>query len=306
MTFDGTSSLSGEARAIVDAARSAEDPAPEEVARVRGRLFAHLGIVLSTGAATVAATTEAAGAVATASVTTACVTGASVTGASVTGAAMTGATGVGTLAKLTLATKLGVALLLAGSATTGVVIVTRSAATTSSTTAPHRADAPGAPWAAPPRADLDLARPVATHADATAGSEPTAQPNPSVAAAPPGAATAPPGAPAASSAAAPASVPASAPPAEPAVDPLAAETALLGRAQSALAAGRNEEALAILEEHARRFPRGALAHERDGARWLALCASGRAEAIRPALRAFLAESPASPLAARLRVACGLE
>lgn len=90
------------------------------------------------------------------------------------------------------------------------------------------------------------------------------------------------------------------------IDELPAETALLRRAQAALAAHTAtspDDALAALDEHARRFPAGTLAEERDATRALALCAAGRITEAQSAARSFLAAHPTSPLAHRVRSAC---
>lgn len=60
-------------------------------------------------------------------------------------------------------------------------------------------------------------------------------------------------------------------------DDLAAELALLRDAKRAIQRGRGVEALALLERHAQRFPRGQLADERRAARIAALCLAGRAD-----------------------------
>lgn len=90
------------------------------------------------------------------------------------------------------------------------------------------------------------------------------------------------------------------PPAPPVQDRLAEEVALLSRATSALRAGRAAEALKLLDEHQRKFPKGVLGVERRGARALALCAlkrvsEGRAELARLA--------PQSPAAGRAKQVC---
>ncbi|GAC1394795.1 MAG: hypothetical protein NVSMB47_04430 [Polyangiales bacterium] len=82
------------------------------------------------------------------------------------------------------------------------------------------------------------------------------------------------------------------------------ELTLMQQAQSALGAGQPGKALVLLDEHAARFPNGTLSEERAGARVLALCALHRGDA-RKAGESFLAAHPASPLAARVRVACDL-
>lgn len=84
---------------------------------------------------------------------------------------------------------------------------------------------------------------------------------------------------------------------------LAEETRLLQAAQRELAQKRTAAALALLDEHAAKFPRGALAEERAGARVLALCDLGRAAEARNAAEAFVRASPQSPLVPRLRASC---
>jgi TolA-binding protein len=82
---------------------------------------------------------------------------------------------------------------------------------------------------------------------------------------------------------------------------LAAETKLLRDADRALRAGDTATALARLDEHAARFPNGALAPER-AAEWLiVLCEVGAADP--RAVSQFLAARSGSPLAARVRRAC---
>jgi hypothetical protein len=109
----------------------------------------------------------------------------------------------------------------------------------------------------------------------------------------------------------PAAVPslAQATPTPAALDELPAETALLRRAQAALSLHTETsagEALAALDEHARRFPAGTLAEEREATRALALCAAGRIGEAQGAARSFLAAHPTSPLAHRVRAACPAE
>jgi hypothetical protein len=81
------------------------------------------------------------------------------------------------------------------------------------------------------------------------------------------------------------------------------ETALLLGAESAIREGDAARALAQLDEHARRFPSGALVEEREATRVLALCAAGRAAEARAASERFLAAHPRSPAAARVRTSC---
>ena len=86
-------------------------------------------------------------------------------------------------------------------------------------------------------------------------------------------------------------------------DSIRAERALLATAHAALRDGDAGAALAILDTHADRFPRGALAEERTAARVRALCAAGRrtdAAAIRDH---FLKRWPRSVHADRVRGDC---
>jgi hypothetical protein len=85
---------------------------------------------------------------------------------------------------------------------------------------------------------------------------------------------------------------------------VAAELALLARAQRALREGRTADALAFAHQHATNFANGALSEERLGIETLARCMSG--ERPQASARAFLERAPSSPLAARVRKECGLE
>lgn len=91
---------------------------------------------------------------------------------------------------------------------------------------------------------------------------------------------------------------------DPAPPSIEEETALLLGAHGALREGDGGRALLLLDEHARRFPSGALAEERDASRVLALCALGRTGEAKTAGKAFLASHPRSPAAARVRSSCG--
>jgi outer membrane protein assembly factor BamD (BamD/ComL family) len=85
---------------------------------------------------------------------------------------------------------------------------------------------------------------------------------------------------------------------------VAAEVLLLGEAHAAIRNGQAEHALALLDEHSRRFPRGALGEEREASRVTALCALGRVAEARAAADRFLRVSPLSPHAGRVRASCG--
>ncbi len=86
-------------------------------------------------------------------------------------------------------------------------------------------------------------------------------------------------------------------------DSLAEETALLGKAARANREGDSVRALALLDEHASRYPNGVLAEERAAQRVFVLCALGRKAEATTARAAFLRDRPHSPLAERVRGTC---
>jgi outer membrane protein assembly factor BamD (BamD/ComL family) len=77
----------------------------------------------------------------------------------------------------------------------------------------------------------------------------------------------------------------------------------LQRAERALRDGKPEQALSVLSEHARQFPKGELRAERTAARIAALCALNRKAEARRDAAAFLKQWPGSPLAAQVRASC---
>jgi hypothetical protein len=81
------------------------------------------------------------------------------------------------------------------------------------------------------------------------------------------------------------------------------ELRLLRAATGALAEGAPDRGLAALREHRRRFPRGALAGERELTRAKILCATGDAKQARRVARAYLDRHPSSHLAGRFREVC---
>jgi hypothetical protein len=87
----------------------------------------------------------------------------------------------------------------------------------------------------------------------------------------------------------------------PTTSALVQETALLRDADRALRAGDTATALARLDEHATRFPRGVLAPERAAERFVVMCELHAADP--RAVGQFLATHPGSLLAARVRRAC---
>jgi hypothetical protein len=84
------------------------------------------------------------------------------------------------------------------------------------------------------------------------------------------------------------------------------ELALIKQAKAALDSGRAQAGLAALNEHARRYPRGVFAGEREALRVLAACGGGPSEYGRRAARRFLRSHPGSPMVDRIRRACDLD
>jgi hypothetical protein len=87
--------------------------------------------------------------------------------------------------------------------------------------------------------------------------------------------------------------------------PLDAEVALLRDARQALRDGRAARALALLDEHARRFPHGVLAEDCAAERVFALCALGSVDQARAEGLRFLASHGLSPHADAVRTSCGV-
>jgi hypothetical protein len=94
------------------------------------------------------------------------------------------------------------------------------------------------------------------------------------------------------------------PPGAPPPSEVAAEVHLLREAHLAMGAGDVDRALVLLDEHERRYPRGALGEERDATRIGALCALGRRVEAKDAAERFLRMTPRSLQAAAVRASCG--
>jgi hypothetical protein len=82
---------------------------------------------------------------------------------------------------------------------------------------------------------------------------------------------------------------------------LADETRLLWEADQAVRSGNGGRALALLDEHATRYPDGALGPERDAERIVALCKVNRVDAA--AVRGYLVRHPSSSLKDRIQQTC---
>jgi hypothetical protein len=85
---------------------------------------------------------------------------------------------------------------------------------------------------------------------------------------------------------------------------VAEEAHLLREADAALRAGDTAGAGRFLDDHARLFPHGVLAEERDLQRVVLLCAAGQVAAARVAAGRFLSAYPQSVFAGRVRASCG--
>lgn len=265
---DEPTGLSPEARALIAQARGGDDPSDADRARVRRALLATVA-----GGAGLAATSAASSAAAST---------------------------VGTGLAATVA-KVAAVILVVGGVGAGTVMV--------------------APWEDPPAVEAPAPRARASRPTVERAAAPAPQPPPVAPAveaalpvpvdepSPPVVAPEPPAAPRAETVRPRPSRPAPVeppPPAQPASLPastLAAEVALLRSAQAALNGGDPETALARLGDHARRFPDGAMAEEREAARVLALCRAGRDDEARGAADRFLRERPQSPLVPRVRRGC---
>ena len=92
-------------------------------------------------------------------------------------------------------------------------------------------------------------------------------------------------------------------PEAPPPNPLREEAALFGRAKLALNGGDAKAALRLLDEHADRFPKGALATEAKVLRAEALCALGRKTQAQKLRDRFIERHSGSTLAARMADVC---
>ncbi len=201
--------------------------------------------------------------------------------AGATATASSAAAAVATGSGLSLAGKLGVGLFALAVAGGGAALISRASTDSAAASPPATSHAvsPTAP-AAPPTSAPAEARVPSVVASSEAPSTASGSREP----------------------ARPALVP-SLEPSVATADSLAEETALLRAAQSALGSGRAAEALAALDQHQTRFPKGVLALEQRALRAMALCASGQTDAGRALSSALSASAPGSPLAERVSTAC---
>jgi hypothetical protein len=289
-------------------ARARDGASPTEVDRARVRIALHTRLGVTAGVATSATAIKAAASV-----------GAASTGA--VGGALCGT--AATTASSAVAMKVAVALLAVAAASVGGYAlrrpmprgeVTRAPSTlatiTQATPSLRATEVPGAPRHATPtsRAPSEPLRspPAIATPDAPLVQAATTAPvpRPAVVSAPARLAT-----PVAAAPVAPSARVVTGLEAEPAPTPRATDStedlALVAAMQAALRSGDEARALALVEEHARRFPSSEWTPEREGARVLARCASPSSDERSALGRAFLAAYPRSPLGARVRVTCGL-
>lgn len=93
------------------------------------------------------------------------------------------------------------------------------------------------------------------------------------------------------------------PPSKPSSSSITDELSVLKEANQAIAEGRVDEALRVLNAGTQQYPSGALLPEREFARILALCHSGQTELAQKAAGAFVVKYPQSPLVSRARTVC---
>lgn len=101
----------------------------------------------------------------------------------------------------------------------------------------------------------------------------------------------------------------SAPAASSSVPPVrsASEEALLvATAEAQLRGGHPAAALALYEQHLRDYPKGALRHESQSGRIVALCGVGRSAEARAEIARFAERHPGSQTLLRMQRACGIE
>lgn len=257
--------LNDDARALIDVARAAEEPTTEDRMRVHGALVVRVAALA--GASTVVSATAGAAATGTAATATA------------------GATGWASAALM------GKWMLMGALATTAVgtgVLAARGELGSESVSPVHATAARWSERVVPERIAAGAATPEddgeAASADTESADDGQAEaPSPSAAR------------PSAGGAGAAASE---------APSPLDSELALLREAQQHMQSGRADRALQLLDQHQVDHADGVLSQERQAARVFALCQLGRVAEARAAAAAFLRGAPNSPLADRVRGACG--
>ncbi len=293
--------LSSDASALLDAARGGFDPPAEAKSRMRRGIATAMGVatgaVTSGAAATSAAATAATGSAATA---TGLVASGSAAASVVTaaGTAATTSAVVGTGIGATLSAKVVVGLAVVASVAFGTVVVTNNLDAPVASVPSASAQPSLAPSATPLAMIPKPVASVITAASAASVAPLPVAPEPPPLVRPTAPREAPSVVPAASvtvSAVVATSAPA------PVRGDLAREADML---RSALAAPP-AQALALLDDHARQFPRGALAEERDAQRVVTLCQLGRRDEASVSYTRFVTAFPGSIHRARLERTCAV-
>ena len=303
------SDLGPDARSFLDSVRDADDPSAADATRVRAGIALRLGVAAAAGtAATLGAKGASAGVGASAGAGASAGVGASAGAGGGAGAGAGAGAGVGSAGAASVATAAtGSALAVKVFVALAVVSMVGASGVALRPTPPT---APTRPMVAASASVTKDARDRLSGAVAPTGDgalKPSDLP-----AVPP---TAPPAEPRSASSPSTPSTPASpavavrsAPrvAASAAPDTLFEEAALIRAANTALSSGDSTTALARLDDHAARFPRGALSEERSATRVHALCAAGRVTDARTAATAFVAAHPRSALAPAVRRSCTSE
>jgi hypothetical protein len=194
-----------------------------------------------------------------------------------TTAASVGAVAAGVWSAKLVVVTIAVSAIVAGGAATGVVVSHLRGSRRAVTTAPAAPTAPVPVAASAPVATSPRVPPMPEQLAA----QPVAAPHPLAGRA----ATAPRRMPAASN------------------ETLEEELPLLQSAQDALRLGDTDRALGLLDVHAKKFPTGTLSEERRAAHALAACRKADGPSARAEAKAFVLDSPSSPLVESVRKAC---
>jgi hypothetical protein len=290
-------SLSPDARRIVEAARAVDGPNSADRARIRRALFSRAGIGVAAVAAQTAATAQASA-------------GGAMAGASALGGAASGANVIaGSTALLGVKVVAAVVAMSAVGAGAGYwrYGVSQDRRTSSSATAPvvyERLHAPpqasrpsGVAGAPSMDVAVDIGGPSETAGTGTATAQGDDRPG--------SAATPPTSLPTSVQAAGPEAAIAAPASREPLTRPssVAEETSLLRSANDALRSADAALALTWLDRYARRYPRGLLAEEYAATHAVALCAAGRFDEGIAEAETFVKQYPRSPLQGRVRSSC---
>ena len=267
-------SLSPEDEALLSGAREGLEPTRDDRRRIRAGVAAQLGLVATVTAASAGASSASSVVgLSSAAATTTALGAAGGAGTGAAAAALTTTTGV------TVAKALGSLLFLAALGG-GALYFSRDE---------------------PPASAPSAAKTVT--APSTSVEDRGVAPTPPILAEPLAAATAESSAPVVATAPAAPKHSSKVAPAEPAEGALTVETRLVSDARTAARAGDSSRALALLEQHARRFPGGVLAEERDAERAVLLCTSGRTGEGRTRAARFFRDYPKSALGANVRARC---